>query len=60
MMRETRNKTMYIYKAYQLNIHADFPIPEFPECDDSGAPPDVVIRCGANNPLGLSDLRLVT
>ncbi len=22
---------MYTYKAYQLNIHADFPIPGFPK-----------------------------
>lgn len=37
---------MYFYRAYQLNIHADFPIPEFlpgVERDDA----DVVIRHGA-------------
>jgi hypothetical protein len=36
---------MYIYKAYQLNIHAEFPIPEFPAGDES-ANPDVFIRQG--------------
>jgi hypothetical protein len=37
---------MYVYTAYQLNIHAEFPIPEFPAGDET-APPDVVIRLGA-------------
>ena len=36
---------MYIYKAYQLCIHADFPIPEFPLGDEASRP-DVIIRLG--------------
>lgn len=28
---------MHIYKAYQLNIRTDFPIPEFPPGDETGA-----------------------
>lgn len=35
---------MHIYKTYQLNIRADFPIPEFIADDETGAPPDVLIR----------------
>ena len=47
---------MYIYKAYQLNIHADFQIPEFPESDENGNV-DVFIHHGAvplalENPTG--------
>jgi hypothetical protein len=44
---------MYFYQAYQLTIHADFPIPEFllaaPPAGraGSGAPPDVIIRRGS-------------
>jgi hypothetical protein len=41
---------MYIYKAYQLTIHADFPIPEFPIGDETSAQPDVVIRHGSVPP----------
>ncbi|MBI1801547.1 MAG: hypothetical protein HY259_07150 [Chloroflexi bacterium] len=37
---------MYIYRAYQFLIHADFPIPEFPQVNETGDP-DVVIRRGA-------------
>ncbi len=37
---------MYFYKAYQLNIHADFPIPEFPAGDETSIA-DVTIRHGA-------------
>jgi hypothetical protein len=37
---------MYTYKAYQLNIHAEFSIPEFPTGDET-ALPDVVIHQGA-------------
>jgi hypothetical protein len=37
---------MYIYKAYQLNIHAGFPIPEFPAGDGSSSP-DVIIHQGS-------------
>ena len=52
---------MYTYTAYQLNIHAEFPIPEFPAGNDVGqigreappqggnppyATPDVIIRHG--------------
>ena len=36
---------MYIYKAYQLNIHTDIPIPEFPSGDVTGKP-DVTIHLG--------------
>jgi hypothetical protein len=36
---------MYIYRAYQLNVHADFPIPEFPSGDEASVA-DVVIRQG--------------
>jgi hypothetical protein len=36
----------YTYKAYQLTIHAGFPIPEFPPGEDAGAPPDVYIHYG--------------
>ena len=38
---------MYFYKAYQLNVHAEFPIPEFLESKETSAVPDVVIRHGA-------------
>ena len=34
------------YKAYQLNIQAEFPIPEFPAGSDPAAAPDVIIRYG--------------
>jgi hypothetical protein len=37
---------MYIYKVYELNIHADFPIHEFPIGDGTGTPADVIIRHG--------------
>jgi hypothetical protein len=37
---------MYTYKAYQLNIHAEFPIPEFPEGEETGTASDVIIRQG--------------
>ena len=37
---------MYAYHAYQLNIHADFAMPEFLP-GDAAAEPDVVIRQGA-------------
>lgn len=36
---------MYIYRAYQLDIHADFPIPEFPPGDATSSA-DVLIRRG--------------
>jgi len=36
---------MYFYKAYQLNIHSDLPIPEFPPGDE-GSVADVTIRHG--------------
>jgi hypothetical protein len=38
--------SIYKYKAYQLNIHAEFPIPEFSTGDEI-SPPDVIIRQGA-------------
>ena len=41
---------IYTYKAYQLNIHADFPIPEFLPAEDSGAAPDVFIHYGGVPP----------
>ena len=37
---------MYCYKAYQLNIHAEFPIPEFSRGDET-ANADVIIRLGS-------------
>jgi hypothetical protein len=36
----------YAYQAYQLTIHADFPIPEF-SAGDKDAPADVIIHYGA-------------
>ncbi len=38
--------SIHRYKAYQLNIHAEFPISEFPAGDET-CPPDVVIRQGS-------------
>lgn len=36
----------FIYRAYQLNIRADFPVPEFPAGEETSAP-DVCIRLAA-------------